>query len=176
MLGQTGARASLPFHAVNHHADPHYQPGLQRHHLLPRQILSQRCFGPMIAAIGRECIGFDDFRRNGLLLPASEPACARLGLPLHRGPHRSYNAMVIERVGQVEQAWAAMRPRGPDAAHVEAVQRLRLLQSALRRRLLEPGRRPLSLNRHDRLGSHRDFSGLDALVDALWPATAAVPA
>ena len=176
VLGQTGGRPSLPFHAVNHRDDPYFQSGLQRHHLLPRQILSQHCFGPMIAAIGRERIGFDDFRRNGLLLPSSEPACARLGLPLHRGPHRSYNAMVIERVGQVEPAWAVMRPREPEHAHVEAVQRLRLLQSALRRRLLEPGRKPLALNRHDRLGMHRDFSELDALVDALWPATAAAPA
>lgn len=94
-------RERLTFRAVNRKDAPDYNPGLQRHHLLPRQLLSRRCFGNLFDAIGRERIGFDDFRSNGLLLPASDAAALRLALPLHRGPHRDYNAMVIERVGQV---------------------------------------------------------------------------
>ena len=172
----TGIRSRLRFEAVNRRDDPHYQPGLQRHHLLPRQLLQQRCFGPLIGELGRDRIGFDDFRANGLLLPASDVASIRIGLPLHRGPHRSYNDMVIERVGQVEQSWSALRLRAPEVAHVEAVQRLRLLQAALRRRLLEPGKRPFALNRHDRLGKHQDFAEIDAMVDELWPATETEPA
>ena len=50
----------------------------------------------------RTHFGFDDFRRNGLLLPANDAAAIRLGLPLHRGPHHSYNELVFERVGQIE--------------------------------------------------------------------------
>lgn len=119
--GQRG-RTRLSFRAVNRKGSPDYDPGLQRHHLLPRQLLSQRCFGPLFQAIGRERVGFDDFRSNGLLLPASDGAAIRIGLPLHRGPHRDYNCMVIERVGQIEAGWAQLRTRardrrqsGPDA-------------------------------------------------------------
>lgn len=168
-------RTRLPFWAVNQREDPGYEQGLQRHHLLPRQLLSYRCFGPLIDDLGRDRIGFDDFRSNGLLLPANDRASARIGLPLHRGPHRAYNLLVIERVGQIEGSWSALRLRAPEIAHVEAVQRLKLLQAALRRRLLDPGRKPLALNRHDRLGMHQDFSDLDALVDTLWPVTETDP-
>jgi len=170
------ARARISFRNVNRRDDPQRVEGVQRHHLLPKQLLTQRCFGALFDEIGRERVGFDDFRSNGLLLPASDAASMRIGLPMHRGPHRTYNAMVIERVGQVEEHWSGLRLRALEIAHVEAVQRLRLLQQALRRRLLEPGRKPLALNRHDRLGKHQDFTELDAMVDALWPATEPVPA
>ena len=168
------ARAALPFRAVNRRDAPGHDSGLQRHHLLPRQLLSQRCFGPMLDEIGNTRIGFDDFRHNGLLLPARDDAARRIGLPLHRGPHRAYNSMVIERVGQVEASWSALRCRAPEIATFEAVERLRLLQRALRRRLLEPRAKPFALNRHDPLGQGTDFTALDAMVDALWSHTEAV--
>jgi len=95
----------------------------------------------------------------------------RIGLPLHRGPHRQYNALVLERVGQVEAGWSALRLRAPEIAINEALMRLRLLQAALRRRLLAPAKR-LSLNRFDPLGREADFSHMDAMVDALWSDTA----
>ncbi len=125
----------------------------------------------MLAAVGCDGVGFADFRCNGALLPASEEAASRAGLPLHRGPHVGYNAMVAERIGQIEAGWSARRLRAPDAARDEAAMRLRLLQSALRRRLLQPGLRPIMLNRNDPLGSRVDFSELDAMVDALWAGT-----
>lgn len=165
-------REHLPFRAVNRSDAPDHNPGLQRHHLLPRQLLSRRCFLPLMAALGRERIGFDDFRSNGLLLPANDAAALRLGLPLHRGPHHGYNALVIERVGQIEAGWATHRLRAPEAALHEALQRLELLQRALRRRLLDQRRTRLKLNRHDPLGQGVDFSQLDAMVDLLWPGTA----
>lgn len=161
---------SLSFRAVNRRDAPDYDSGLQRHHILPRQLLSQRCFGPMFERIGRARVGFDDFRSNGLLLPASDAAALRLGLPLHRGPHRSYNAMVIERVGQVEASWSRTRLRAPEIALEEALLRLGLLQRALRRRLLARAGRPLSLNRHDPQGRPVDYSELDAMADVLWGA------
>ena len=164
-------RAALPFRAVNQRDKPGYDPGMQRHHLLPNQVLSARCFGHFFDEIGRGRVGFDDFRSNGLLLPASDACAVRIGLPLHRGPHREYNQMVLERVGQVEEGWSALRLRAPEIALDEALLRLKLLQGALRRRLLEQGRKRLTLNRFDPLGREADFSQMDEMVDALWPAT-----
>jgi hypothetical protein len=163
-------RRRLSFRAVNRSDNPEFDPGLQRHHLLPRQLLSRNCFTPMLEALGREAVDFEDFRCNGLLLPANDRAALRIGLPLHRGPHRDYNAMVIERVGQIEEVWSATRPRAPEIALEVAYHRLELLQRALRRRLLAQHRR-LRLNRHDPLGSGLDFSEIDAMAGLLWPAT-----
>jgi hypothetical protein len=163
-------RTRLPFRAVNRRDAPGFQPGMQRHHLLPRQLLNAHCFGPLFDAIGCERLDFNDFRRNGLLLPANDHAAARIGLPLHRGPHRTYNELVAERVGQVESAWSSLRTRAPEVALDQALMRLSLLQRALRRRLLSPARR-LLLNRRDPLGAGFDFSELDALADSIWGAT-----
>lgn len=163
-------RRHLSFRAVNRRDEPGFDPGLQRHHLLPRQLLSRRCFGTLFGALGLERVGFDDFRRNGLLLPANDEATVRIGLPLHRGPHRTYNELVLERVGQIEASWTALRPRAPEVALMEAYQRLELLQRALRRRLLAQHKR-MKLNRHDPLGRGFDFSELDAMADMLWGGT-----
>ena len=165
-------RQRLSFRSVNRHDRPGYEPGLQRHHLLPRQLLSRRCFGAMLEMVGTERIGFDDFRSNGMLLPANDTAAVRIGLPLHRGPHRTYNELVIERVGQIEAGWSGQRFRAPEVALLVARQRLELLQRALRRRLLDQQRRRFALNRHDPLGKGIDFTELDAMADQLWPETA----
>lgn len=168
-------RRRLTFRAVNRREAPGYDPGLQRHHLLPVQILGKPCFRPMLSALGSEHLNFDDFRRNGLLLPANDGAAVKIGLPLHRGPHRDYNAMVIERFGQIEAGWSAARLRAPEVALMDTLERLQLLQRALRRRLLDQQRR-LRLNRRDPLGSGIDFAELDAMAALLWPATAPVEA
>lgn len=162
-------RQSLAFRAVNARGAAEYDPGLQRHHLLPCQLLSERCFGPMFATVGLARVGFDDFHRNGLLLPANEAASLRTGMPLHRGPHRRYNEVVIARVGTIEAHWAAARRSDEGTALAEALMRLHLLQSALRRQLLAERRR-LLLNRRDPLGTGFDFSELDAMAEALWAA------
>jgi len=164
--GHLPHRNAIAFRAVNTRDAAGYDPGLQRHHLLPCQLLSQRCFGKMFAAVGRARAGFDDFRRNGLLLPANEQASLRTGMPLHRGPHRRYNEMVIARVGMIEGTWALTRARDDAAALAEA---LHLLQGALRRQLLAERRRVV-LNRKDPLGTGYDFSELDAMAESLWGA------
>ena len=144
---------------------------MQRHHLLPRQLLSARCLGRLFDRGGRERLGFDDFRRNGLLLPCTEAAALRMGLPLHRGPHRDYNAMVFERVGRIESDWSRRRCHAPEPALEEALMRLALLQRALGRRLLAERAR-LILNRSDPLGAGRDFADLDVMAELLWRETA----
>lgn len=167
-------RNVIPFRSVNRPGDADYDNGLQRHHVLPRQLLTERCFGALFDTIGRERIGFDDFRTNGLLLPANDIAAVRIGLPLHRGPHRTYNELVIARVGQIEAGWAVSRNRGAEAALEQALMRLSLLQRALRRRLLNPMRDRFVLNRSDPLCQSFDFADLDDMADALWPETDAI--
>jgi hypothetical protein len=164
------ARARISFHSVNRKGAPGYDPGLQRHHLLPRQSLQCTCFSRLFEAVGRERIGFNDFRRNGLLLPAAESAALRLRLPLHRGPHRDYNELVIERIGQIEQGWSEERFRASEAALGKAGMRLALLQRALRRNLLDDRRR-FRLSRKCPLGTGYDFRELDAMAETLWVGT-----
>ena len=164
-------RPALPFRSVNVRGRPDYQSDMQRHHLLPQQILNTGSLQPLLGRLGLARIGFDDFRRNGLLLPCSASAALRVGLPLHCGPHRFYNEMVLERVGQIEAAWMRSRGRAPLDAERDAIARLRLLQSALRRRLLDRGANRLRLNRHDPFRNDVDFTELDAMVDQLWSAS-----
>lgn len=165
-------RGALPFAAVNRPDRPGHAADLQRHHLVPRQAIEWPAFQRMFEAMGRERIGFDDFRRNGLLLPARASAVLRLGLPLHLGPHRAYNGMVIERLGGIEAAWARQRPRNEQAARTAALMRVGLLQAALRRRILDRGN-PVRFNRADPLAHGRDFTLLDRMAEELWAASAA---
>lgn len=167
--GRSAFTTIIVFRSVNCPGTAGHDPGLQRHHLLPRQLLSRRCFGAMFGTLGRAAVGFDDFRANGLLLPATEMAAIRTGMPLHRGPHRRYNEVVIARVGRIEERWSLARRSNNEAALAEALLRLRLLQGALRRQLLAERRRVL-LNRNDPLGTGFDFSELDAMAEALWSA------
>lgn len=162
------ARTPLRFRAVNAPGTPGYRAGMQRHHLLPRQLLAQGWFARMADQVGGQHLGLDDFRANGLLLPALEEAAQVLGLPLHRGPHRHYNAVVMERVGQIEAGWQTTHLRDPEQARCELVMRLRLLQRALRRNLLQPARALARLNRHDPAWNTIDFSELDAMAEMLW--------
>ena len=164
-------RFRVPFRAVNRRGAHGHDPAMQRHHLLPRQLLNRSCFGSMFAALGRERIGFDDFRINGMLLPSCEKAARRTALPLHRGPHQDYNAMVIDRVGDIEALWNIRRKSDCDAAGEDAIAGLRLLQKTLRKQLLDEAR-PIRLNRKDPAGQGIDFSELDALADDLWAAAA----
>lgn len=163
-------RVVLPFGSVNVAGQPGYSPGLQRHHLIPRQLLGSAALGRMIARLGLDRLGFHDFRRNGLLLPASEAAALRIGLPLHRGPHRGYNELVLQRAGQIEAHWTRQRAAGSKHADVEALMRFDILQRALRRRLLDPRawkRKPL--NARD---PALDFAHLDDMAELLWTESA----
>ena len=140
---------------------------MQRHHLLPSQLLRFPCFARLFDKLGLWRIGFDDFRRNGLLLPSREEAAVRLAMPLHRGPHREYNDMVIEKVGRVEQSWSRHRSRSDDARHIDALNRLGRLQDRLRLHLLDQRRAP-RLSSKDPRSSAPDFADLDILVEDLW--------
>lgn len=163
------ALTPIAFRTVNRSGYAGYVPGLQRHHLLPRVLIGQPCFARLIEAL-RANAAFEDFRRNGMLLPATEGAAVRMGLPLHRGPHSVYSAMVRERLGGIEQGWAIARTGDPEGAGTVALHALAVLQASLRRNLLDPAR-SVRLNRHDPLGKGTDFTRIDAMVETLWGAT-----
>jgi len=169
----TSSRHFVPFRAVNALGSARYRAGVQRHHILPRQLLEMAGIGDMIATIGAGCLGFHDFRHNGLLLPATDEEAVRMGLPLHRGPHHGYNQMVIERMGQIDAGWRKSRRAHGDArALVEAITRIDWLQRALRRRLLDPlNWRGAPLHARD---PALDFSHLDRMANALWAETGMV--
>lgn len=156
-------RITIPFRSVNRPGAPEHSPGLQRHHILPRQLLVRGAFARLVATVGVYRLGIDDFRRNGILLPATEQGALRIGLPLHRGPHPRYNELVLERAGQIEAAWSR-RGSHPDA-NLDALMRFDLLRRALRRRLLDPHRSAGSLHRRD---PALDFTHLDRMAESLW--------
>ena len=162
-IGLSPPGPPIPFAAVNRPGYPGYQPGLQRHHLIPRALVERGCFESLLRGLGLRA-GFHDFRRNGVLLPASEEGAVRMGLPLHRGPHRDYSAMVAERLGEIESRWSVRRDRH------EALRAVAALQGRLRLELFSPTRR-LRLHSRDSLGRGADFSRLDAMADALWAET-----
>lgn len=164
-------RPRIPFRSVNRPDRPGHDPQMQRHHLLPRQIMASAPLRRMVEGLDRRRLGFDDFRVNGMLLPAHEETALATSLPLHRGPHRHYNAVVMERLGQIERDWSARRGSYAHSAGEDALMRLALLQSALRRRLLASLGRRMLLNRRDPGGNAVDFSELDAMAEALWGAT-----
>lgn len=168
-FGPSMARCMLPFRSVNRRGAANHDPELQRHHLLPRQLERMSCFACLFESVGWRRVGFCDFRANGLLLPSTERAAIRTRLPLHRGPHRRYNEVVIARVGRIEYAWSRACKRSDRRAHEHATMRLRLLQSALRRQLLSERQR-IVLNKRDPIGSGFDFSTLDAMAQAIWEA------
>lgn len=161
------------FATVNRAGSACFRKGWQKHHLLPRQIASRRGFASLFAAIRPAALWLDDFDRNGVLLPASEQAASRARLPLHRGPHRAYNELVIERVGTIEMEWSQTRSRDELLAKNAAIARLRILQRALARRLLGEGRSCVVLNRRDPIGLGVDYRTLDAMSEQLWGATGA---
>ena len=169
-------RRSLPFRAINLPGQPGYKAGLQRHHVLPRQLIATPGLAGMLDCLGAE-IGIEDFRRNGLLLPATDDEAQRMALPLHRGPHREYSDLVIERVGQVESRWQRVRRTNSELASREALMRMDCLQRALRRRLLDPSRwRGPALHHRDpnraRAARALDYAHLDAMAAMLWIETA----
>ncbi len=144
---------------------------MQRHHILPREVTNKSCFGRLVQGVGKDHLALDDFRTNGLLLPSLEQASQILGLPLHRGPHRRYNEVVLERFSQLESHWRQERQRDADRAALDLLLRMRLLQQALRRALLRPAGRLSRLNRRDPAWQTVDFGDLDAQAEAIWAQT-----
>ena len=64
---------------------PAAQAGFQRHHLIPVSLMQRPQMAAMFEQLRIEGFALHHFDRNGLVLPACEPAALRSGHALHRG-------------------------------------------------------------------------------------------
>ncbi len=127
----------LSFRTVNSRASVGYRSGWQRHHLIPCQLAAHPEAGPVLASIAPYGFVFDDFARNGILLPASDAAARASGLPVHAGPHPGYNRRVAAIVTAI----------GQQAPHpLRRLARMLLLQTDLRARLALPQSLPVRID------------------------------
>jgi hypothetical protein len=94
-----------------------------------------------------------------------------MGLPLHRGPHRDYNELVMERVGQVEARWAGLRGARQRSRWMKRCSDWGCCKGRCGA-VCNPQRKPLQLSRFDPLGQEVNFTEIDAMVEMLWPETA----
>ncbi|MFV0645343.1 MAG: AHH domain-containing protein [Sphingomonadaceae bacterium] len=162
------ARSRLAFRMVNRKGMQDYDSSLQKHHLIPLQIFGYQGFSRFFADAGIGLHDSDDFRNNGLLLPCSPETAIRMGMPMHRGPHRQYNALVMERISMMEIVWNRHRSAPLERRREQAWMQLRLLQRSLRRKLMNPQGKSMLLSRMDPAGSGHDFTMLDAMADEIW--------
>lgn len=148
----------LSFRSVNRRASVGYRSGWQRHHLIPRQLGNHPDAGPLLASLAPLGFAFDDFARNGVLLPANEAAARSSGLPLHAGPHPAYNRRVATIVTSIGR-----QTRHP----LRRLAGIMLLQTDLRARLCEPQSLPMPIDIIDLSIDSDAHRRLDADVVAL---------
>ncbi len=160
------------FSKINRKHTDDYNPHYQRHHLIPLQVAS---IADVIRPLNNRMSGgfdFDNFDKNGVLLPANEKLALQTGRPLHRGPHPRYNELVIDRLLLIIR----LSDKIANGHQRQAFFRFRidLLQLTLRRALIGSGLARLRLNKRDPGPSSAAFRGLDACIDILsmhtqWP-------
>lgn len=157
------------FSMINKKNKGDYHPHYQRHHLIPLQAASISTIREPLDKIGPEGFDFDDFEKNGVLLPSEEQTALETGRPLHRGPHPRYNMLVIERLSLIIQL--SNQIENDVQRKVFFRLRISLLQSVLRRALVGSALPVFRLNRRDPGLSSSAFAELDSSVDALYAAT-----
>jgi A nuclease family of the HNH/ENDO VII superfamily with conserved AHH len=132
------------------------QQGFQRHHVIPVNVIGRRVFAGLFALVAQVGFSPHSFMANGLLLPSTEAIAVQTGLPLRRGPHKQYDALIAEGLNII---WEDMR----HGAVLDNVNVLRLLSEFvghIRRTLQHDG--ALLLNRNDPRSLHRPVLTLDA--------------
>jgi len=147
---------------------PAAQAGFQRHHLIPVSLMQRPQMAAMFEQLRGEGFALHHFGRNGLMLPACEPAALRSGHALHRGPHRGYSDVVAARVEAIRVHFALQAPVDPGTARRTAVMRLRLLQDTTRRALTDRHGGGFWLNRRDPMRLFVDRPYLDEAIDKLF--------
>lgn len=147
---------------------PPPQTGFQRHHLIPIGLLRRPQLAAMFDQLHAEGFALQHFARNGLMLPASEPAALRSGHALHRGPHQGYSDVVAARAEGIRAHFVLHAPADLRTARRTAVMRLRLLQDATRRALTDRHGAGFWLNRRDPMRLFVDRPYLDEAIDKLF--------
>jgi len=140
--------------------------GWHRHHLLPNHLSRYPDLRKFTEQLGGTGAGLDDFDTNGMFLPSEEGIARHAHLPLHRGPHLTYNEIVVSALDGLRQDVVRCKTGLRDQhAAVRALQcRLRtLLQlSALDMDVALAGRDPF--------GPIPVAAALDRQTDALFAA------
>lgn len=157
------------FSMINRKDREDYRPRYQRHHLIPLQAGSISDIYEPLNNMGRGGFDFDDFEKNGVLLPSDEQIAFQTRQPLHRGPHPRYNELVIERLFLIIRL--SNQIDNIVERNVFFRLRIEILQSALRRALVGPALPVLCLNKKDPGLSSSAFAELDSCVDALYIST-----
>jgi A nuclease family of the HNH/ENDO VII superfamily with conserved AHH len=132
------------------------QPGYQRHHLIPVNIVQSYAFAKLFSFIAPAGFKPHCFLNNGHLLPATEVESVKTGLPLHRGPHRQYDDLIAECLNMI---WLAALAGHIPATPVSLMTQISDLQGLLRR-ILGPSA-SIKLNQHDPRGVQSHLSSLD---------------
>jgi hypothetical protein len=126
-MGVTNLMLRVPFGAVNLSHDRTYREGWVRHHLLPLQSLRDRALQPFLSSLSDDGFHMDDFRTNGILLPALQSIGKFAGLPVHFGGHPNYNGRTIDELqairGICESIRAGSRRREIALSGVRGLQR-----------------------------------------------------
>lgn len=157
------------FSMINRKNRGGYHPHYQRHHLIPLQVASISTIREPLDKIGSAGFDFDDFEKNGVLLPSDEKIAFETGRSLHRGPHPRYNMLVIERLSLIIQL--SNQIENDVQRKVFFRLRIALLQSVLRRALVGSALPVFRLNKKDPSLPSSAFAELDSSVDALYVAT-----
>ncbi|AJA09351.1 hypothetical protein SKP52_12280 [Sphingopyxis fribergensis] len=149
---------------------PPPQTGFQRHHLIPFALMQRPQMEAMFEELHTEGFALQNFGRNGLMLPASEPAALRSGHALHRGPHHGYSDVITARVERIRAHFTLHASADLRAARRTAVMRLRLLQDTTRRALTDRHGAGFWLNRRDPMRLFVDRPYLDEAIEMLFGA------
>ena len=139
--------------------------GWHRHHLLPNHLLRYPDLRDFVGELADPNIWLGDFPSNGMFLPAEEAIARAVRLPLHRGSHRTYNAMVIDALDDIQCGTVRLRLglQGRIAAIRGLQRRLRTLlqQSAVDTEVVLAGRDPFGPS----------LAALDLRTDAMFADT-----
>jgi hypothetical protein len=132
------------------------QPGYQRHHLLPINVIQSYAFRKLFSSIAAAGFKPHCFFNNGFLLPATEAESVKTGLPLHRGPHRQYDNLIAECLNMI---WRAVLAGHIPANPVSIMTHISDLQGMLRRSLGPSA--SIKLNQHDPRSVESHLCSLD---------------
>ena len=114
---------------VNTRGSPDFAEGWQRHHIIPKQCLSNARTKDFLSAMSGIGFRVNDFTTNGILLPSTSAEAASANLPIHSGPHPEYNAKMIDAIECIARQFHFAEDGGEAQA---ALSQVRLVQARLR--------------------------------------------
>jgi hypothetical protein len=118
----------------------------QQHHIIPIAVLNHPDLRSKFKPLEQHGFSPHDFTANGILLPCTETAAQKYRLPLHRGPHKDYNNLVLECVTIIFSKYDI--ERGTEREKFRAVEDLARLQASLKA-MLRQGKAIIFLNSYD---------------------------